>query len=72
MKTKFETPKQGDSQIGKEKKENPIAKLTIYGAGKMTVKQRNNLAKWLENKAAELRTEGDQWSFGRFVARYLK
>jgi len=45
--------------------------LTIHKPGKMTYLGRKGIAEWLEIQALNLRTLGDEYTTGRFTARYL-
>lgn len=45
--------------------------LTIKEPGKFHAKGRQRLAKWLRDQAAMLVREGENYTTGRFTARYL-
>lgn len=53
------------------KKEKSAAILTIKEPGKMSRKGRAEIAAWLRRQANNLNNLGDQYTDGRFTARYL-
>ena len=54
------------------KKERVIARLTIEKPGKMSDKERGEISYWLSDQAFDLVLEGDNYTEGRFVARYYE
>ena len=47
------------------------AVLTLKQPGLMTCRGRSDIVKWLRRQADYLSRHGDQYTDGRFVARYL-
>ena len=45
--------------------------LTIKSPGKMSKKGRGDIIKWLRRQADHLQKEGDNYTEGRFTARYI-
>lgn len=48
------------------------AMVTIYDAGSISKALRKKIAKWLKKTADNLVREGDDYTRGRFVARFMK
>lgn len=55
----------------KKVRKNPVAKVTIYGLGAMTRKQRMTLHTWLNNVSINIAACGEDYTKGRFTARYF-
>lgn len=47
-----------------------IAVLTVTGIGAMTERRRTQISSWLYDLADHIRTEGDEYTVGRFRARF--
>lgn len=47
-----------------------IAGLTVHGIGKMSARQRRNIAGWLRKQAREFESNGDEYTTGRYRASF--
>lgn len=55
----------------KRRREQSVAVLSIFGAGRMTAAGREQIVSWLRYQAHRLKKDGGQYTKGRYTARYI-
>lgn len=54
-----------------KRKEKSAAIITIISPGKMTKRGRKDIAAWLQRHAKMLVKDGDKYTEGRFIGRFM-